>query len=208
MNSTQPTPGSGNALPSPAPAWRRPARIAVSLLLAWHLFAVLLGPLSVPEAMIPSALEAYVRPYQQAVYINHGYKFFAPDPGPSHLIRYDVELSDGTHRRGEFPDRNEHWPRLLYHRHFMLSEFMGNAPPPPNGDPRLPWDQQPLLPWQREYAQSYAQHLLREHGGRQVRLELVEHGIAAPEQVLAGVRLNDPASYRSRLLGVFEGAQP
>jgi hypothetical protein len=206
MISTRLLPEPSNAQPAPAPGWGLPARIIVSALLAWHLIAVLLGPLNVPDAMIPSALQPIFLPYQQVVFINHGYKFFAPDPGPSHLVRYDVEMPDGTHRRGEFPDLGEHFPRLLYHRHFMLSEFVGNAPPPPDWDPQLPWAQQPLLPWQREYARSYGQHLLSTYGGRQVTLELREHRIPAPNEVSAGLRLDDPANYRSRSLGTFQGA--
>ena len=193
-------------MPGNPVGWGRMSRLLASGLLAWHLIAVLLGPLSVPDAMIPAALAPIFRPYQQAVFINNGYKFFAPDPGPSHLVRYDLELADGSHQRGEFPSRLEQRPRLLYHRYFMLSEFLGNASPGPDWDPRLPWDRQPLAPWQREYAHSYGEHLLRVSGGRRVDLELVEHGITSPLRVLEGVRLDDPASYRSRPLGSFSGA--
>jgi hypothetical protein len=204
MNTARITPS--NPASGTSAGWGRWTKLLVSGLLAWHLVAVLLGPLSVPDAMIPEALRPIFRPYQQAVFINNGYKFFAPDPGPSHLVRYDVEMADGSHQHGVFPDLGEHWPRLLYHRHFMLSEFIGNAPPPPDWDPRLNWAQQPLHGWQREYAHSYGQHLLRASGGRSVTLELVEHGIASPDQVLAGVRLDDPQSYRSRPLGTYSGA--
>lgn len=186
--------------------WRPIAKVAVSLFLVWHLAAVVLGPLSVPNAMIPTALAPIVRPYQQAVFINHGYKFFAPDPGPSHLVRYDILMADGSHQRGQFPDRNKYWPRLLYHRHFMLSEFIGNAGPADDWDPRLPWERQPLSAWQREYAKSYGEHLLHTSGGKRVDLELVEHGIPSPQQVLEGVRLDAPSSYRSRPLGTFSEA--
>jgi hypothetical protein len=189
-------------------SWSRPIRWLVSVLVIYHLAAVLMGPLSVPEALIPSALAPVFRPYHSAAYLNHGYKFFAPDPGPSHLIRYDVELADGSHRRGEFPNLAEERPRLLYHRYFMLTEFIGNAPPPPDWDPRLDWKQQPLWAWQRDYAQSYADHLLARYGGKRVTLDLVEHGLPGPEEVLEGAKLDDPRGYRSRPLGTFEGGAP
>ena len=54
--------------------------------------------------------------------MRHGYRFFAPDPGPSHLILYEVSLENGETASGRFPDQNVHRPRLLYHRFFMISE--------------------------------------------------------------------------------------
>ena len=45
---------------------------------------------------------------------------------------WGITLADGTLKTGEFPDRNMHRPRLLYHRYFMLSEFVNTlASPPP-----------------------------------------------------------------------------
>lgn len=54
--------------------------------------------------------------------MGHGYRFFAPNPGDSHLVQYKVTKNDGTQIKGVFPDRENAWPRLLYHRWFMLSE--------------------------------------------------------------------------------------
>ncbi|NIO41435.1 MAG: hypothetical protein GTO41_15415, partial [Burkholderiales bacterium] len=56
------------------------------------------------------------------MFLDHGYRFFAPEPGPGHLVRYEVTTSDGAGAAGQFPDRDRIWPRLLYHRWFMLSE--------------------------------------------------------------------------------------
>ena len=33
-----------------------------------------------------AALGELLKPYSQWLYINHGYFFFAPNPGPGHLI--------------------------------------------------------------------------------------------------------------------------
>ncbi len=55
-------------------------------------------------------------------FLGHGYRFFAPNPGPSHLVRYEVEFADGRTESHRFPDTQEQWPRLLYHRHFMVAE--------------------------------------------------------------------------------------
>ena len=61
--------------------------------------------------------------YLDALYMNQGHSFFAPDVGPGHLIRYQL-LDQSGHEieQGDFPSRKEHWPRLLYHRYFMLAD--------------------------------------------------------------------------------------
>lgn len=186
--------------------WGAPAKIAVSLLLAWHLIGLLVWPLSVPQSMLGDALRPIYRPYLEAAYLTHGYKFFGPDPGPSHLIRYDVERSDGSHVKGVFPDRKEHWPRLFYHRHFMLSEFVHSQPPDESVDPRIPWERRAMSAAEQTYVRSYADHLLAANDGRRVSLELVEHLIPEPGDVLRGMKLDDPKLYRVRPLGVFDNS--
>jgi hypothetical protein len=136
--------------------------------------------------------------------LTHGYKFFGPDPGPSHLIRYDVERADGSHVQGVFPDRKEHWPRLFYHRHFMLSEFVHSMPPDDSLDPRIPWERRAMSAAEKTYVRSYADHLLAANKGRSVSLELVEHLIPEPRDVLSGMRLDDKRLYRVRPLGTFD----
>lgn len=191
-----------------AKPWSAPARIAVSVLLAWHVVGLLAWPLSVPQSILGDALRPIYRPYLEAAYLTHGYKFFGPDPGPSHLIRYDVQRADGSHVKGTFPDLNEHWPRLFYHRHFMLSEFVHSLPPDPNADPRLPWEGMPLSAEEKTYVRSYADHLLAANDGRSVSLELVEHLIPEPADVLRGMKLDDQRLYRVRPLGTFTGKTP
>ncbi len=189
--------------PPAARRWSPRVRAVVSLLLAWHLLALLVGPWSVPRSVLADALRPIYRPYLEAAYLDHGYKFFGPDPGPSHLIRYDVLRADGSHVRGVFPDLNEHWPRLYYHRHFMLSEFVNSLPPDQPPDPRVPWERQPLSKAEKAYVRSYADRLLNEFDGKRVTLELVEHAIPAQDDVLKGMRLDDARLYRTRSLGVY-----
>lgn len=183
--------------------WSARMRLLVSAALLWHLIALLVGPLSSPPSVHGEWLQQIYQPYLQAAYLNHGYKFFGPDPGPSHLLRYVIELPDGERVEGTFPDRKAHWPRLFYHRHFMLSEFVDawNGP----WDSRFDWDKQPLSPPQQAYVESYAHHLLTKYGGTRVTLYLVEHGLPSRDEVAWGMRLDDPQLYRSRTLGSFEG---
>lgn len=103
-------------------------------ILAW-LLLVLLGPLSNPIASehLTGPLAKLLRPVHQATFTGHGYRFFGPDPGPSHITSFEIETEDGQQISGKFPDPNEYWPRLRYHRWFMLSEslFQQVSMPPP-----------------------------------------------------------------------------
>ena len=105
-------------LPSPV------VRTLLSLGIVAYLAVVLLGPLSnpIPSEHLTGPLGRAVSPAHQALFLGHGYRFFAPDPGPSHLLEYQVSTADGEQVTGQFPNRELHWPRLRYHRWFMLSE--------------------------------------------------------------------------------------
>lgn len=190
-------------------AWSKAARGVVSLLLAWHIVALFVGPLSVPRSILGDFLRRAYQPYLEVAYLNHAYKFFAPDPGPSHLVRYTLEMADGSKRQGTFPDLRQHQPRLRYHRHFMLSEFIAGFPPSEKWDPRTtPWEKQPVSAEQARFARSYATHLLATHNAQRVTLRLVEHGIPTPDEMLKGATLDAKASYVSRPLGAFTGDAP
>ena len=110
---------------SPTP-WPLPIRIAVFTLLMLYLSIVVLAPLTNPSGagQLTVPVAEVVAPVHQALYLNHGYRFFAPDPGPSHVLVYEIETADGKKIKGHFPDRENTSPRLLYHRWFMLSESM------------------------------------------------------------------------------------
>lgn len=102
-------------------------KCAISFALVFYLAIMLIGPLSNPVAseQLIRPLEKTVRPLQRALFLGHGYRFFAPDPGPSHLVEFEITKADGTQTTGQFPDRNDPattFPRLQYHRWFMLSE--------------------------------------------------------------------------------------
>jgi hypothetical protein len=102
----------------------RSVRIAVSISLLIYMAIVLLGPLSNPvgSEFLTRPLAEFVSPAHRALFLGHGYRFFAPDPGPGHLVVYRIADADGNLTSGQFPDRETIWPRLMYHRWFMLSE--------------------------------------------------------------------------------------
>src|SRR5947207_4831502 len=112
------------------PRW---GKLLISLLVALHLAAVVSGPLAFMsrsrggESPAAAAIAGFFQPYANAFYLNHGYAFFTPDPGPNHLVDYKVEFSDGRGPvKGRFPELATERPRLLYHRYFMLSEAFNN----------------------------------------------------------------------------------
>ncbi len=160
-------------------------RILISVLVVLHVAAVFSAPYALPPtpALATRAWE-FFQPYLQVCYLNHGYAFFSPDPGPSHLIRYELEFGDGRRSEGIFPNLKEQQPRLLYHRHFMMTEFLTSAPRDSAG--------------RRAYLQSYAEHLLHEHDAEKVTLYFVTHFLPGPQQVLDGMRLDDPSLYQEQ----------
>jgi hypothetical protein len=126
------------------------------------------------------------QPYIQVLYLNHGYHFFAPEPEESTLLSYEAERPDGVVVRGRLPDRTVA-PRLLYHRYFMLTEHMRDAPE----------EVQDL--WYR----SYAEEIGRETGATLVRLTRQAHLLPSMERVREGGRLDDPESYEDHPLGEY-----
>jgi hypothetical protein len=178
--------------PAP-PAWSRSVRSIVSLLLVLHLLAIVSAPWAMqPSSVLAQRVFSFFQPYVDLTFLNHGYHFFAPEPGPSHLIRYELQLEDGKLITGQFPDPQVHSPRLLYHRHFMLSETANRLAVDPA--------QQVALD---ELSRSFADHLLTLYPASQATLYLRRHYIPTPEQVAAGMPLDAPELFAERLLGTF-----
>ncbi len=197
-------------------SWTAAQRMTVSGLILFHVFAVFIAPFASPppSSDLSQACARMLQPYLQAVAIDNGYRFFAPNPGPSHLVRYEVDLADGTHVTGRFPDVEHHWPRLLYHRHFMLAESLFNL--------AMPVAELPLGGFVSETEKqqfgedraradalrfSVAGYLLRQRKGAQrVRLFALEHEIPTPWDLQDGLKLDDPQLFAERSLGVFTPA--
>lgn len=108
---------------SPRP-WSARTRTILSILAVLHLFAVFSAPWAMPQpsSQLARDVNEVTSFWTHALYMRHGYRFFAPDPGPSHLIWYEVTTEEGETKTGRFPDQQVHRPRLLYHRFFMISE--------------------------------------------------------------------------------------
>lgn len=119
----------------PVSNWSPRIKLIVSVLACLHLFSVFSAPWSMPApaSQLARVVNDLASPYTNLLYMQHAYRFFAPEPGPSHLIHYEVSDEQGAElAKGRFPDRNKHRPRLMYHRYFMIAEHfwgIGSAQP-------------------------------------------------------------------------------
>jgi hypothetical protein len=184
------------AAPAPAPAraaapatgWQRFIRRAVNCWLVFHVAAIIVAPAAVsPSSDLIQAAWDVCHPYLQVLDLNHGYHFFAPEPAESTLLAFEAQRADGTVVSGRIPNFGI-VPRLLYHRHFMLTEHMKDAP----------------AELQDEWVGSYAEHLCQKYGAVRVKLTGQIHNLPTMEMVREGRRLDDPSSYENEELGVFE----
>jgi hypothetical protein len=149
-----------------------------------------------------------VEPYAQMLYLNRGYAFFAPDPGPSHLFQVAVKRADGTTQEILFPDRDQQWPRLAYHRHFMLAEYWTEIYQPPGPPPELAKEEpEAAEAWKsarkryESIRQSFAKHIeATDPGCEVVGVRRIEHRIPLFEDYRNNpIKLNDPSLYRVML---------
>ena len=183
------------------------------MLLLVHIAAVFVAPFTFATSSGPgtgsplaTSVMSVLRPYIDAAYLNHGYFFFAPNPGPSHLMRCRLEYGDG--RPAEeliFPDRQRQWPRLLYHRHFMLSESLNSRYAPAAPPPEIAGDPAQMDNWResrRQYElllESYRRHLAATRGADGADVIRVEHRQPTPFAFQQGTRLDDARLYRDLL---------
>ena len=160
----------------------------VNLWLLFHLAGIVIAPWSVPPSsrLVRNSWRV-IGPYVQILFLNHGYHYFAPEPGSSTLVAYVLEMPDGRTETGRIPNRTI-WPRLLYHRHFMLTEFLAASEnyPPAVRDGLI---------------RSMARELCREHGAVRVTLSKVTHRLPTMEHIRAGGTLNE--NYEEEPLGTY-----
>lgn len=170
--------------PAPLKIW---VKVAISMLVVVHLWAVLGEPIRFstrgPGGPSPaaSAFRRPIGPYADMAYLNHGYAFFAPDPGPSHLVRASWVDDQGEERTQTFPDLNDQWPRLMYHRHFMLTEFLHNLHEPNALPDDVPRDSPAFRDWRgardryEMIRDGFVNHLQKAYQTDQLTIERIEH---------------------------------
>jgi hypothetical protein len=183
--------------------WSRGARAGASMAIVAYLAAVVMPPLAgpAPASELANRMLQPLRPLVGALYLGHGYRFFAPNPGPGHTIRWTMTMADGSTKAGRIPDETLDRPRLLYHRRFMVSEKISALVAPVDAPveirERAKRDWQPLV-------KGVAANLLRREGGLSVTLETVEHYLPEPAEVLASGTYADAVTP----LGSYAWAEP
>ncbi|MEZ6127301.1 MAG: hypothetical protein R3C59_01300 [Planctomycetaceae bacterium] len=162
--------------------------VLLNVWLAYHVFAIAISPAPMPPAS-PLLVDAsrIALPYNQLFFLNHGYHFFAPDPGPSTLISWEIERPGNTPLKGRIPDVSI-FPRLRYHRFFMLAENVWGFPEDT----------------QQEALEAYARYFAGKHDADEIRLQVVSHSPSSISRVLAGGQLNDPETYSEEPLGDYD----
>lgn len=165
-------------------------RIVISVIIIWHFAGIFLAALSIPVSsplVMRFAQQPPMQWYLDALYLNHGHSFFAPDIGPGHVIRYELlDQSGRPIEQGELPNRKTDWPRLFYHRHMMLAD-----------QSEMPVENKQLVEqWQRKYLQAYGQHLLTVNENAQsVHLQRIAHWPLPRNLAAQGIKLTDPKGY-------------
>ena len=211
------------------PRWSLTARLIASTLISFQMMAIFWPPFTFASSAgngssspFADGVMSWLRPYVSFMFLDHGYFFFAPNPGPSHLVHYKVEFADSSEPvEGVFPNLKDEKPRLLYHRHFMLAESLQNAfvPPEEPRSPPLPTNlaeserrsleaaqkqilAQQTAAWKHRREQyemlrkSFEDHLLAKYGGNQVTITRREHLLLSPDEFLRkGQRLDLPETY-------------
>ena len=183
-------------------------RLVLSVLIIGHLLAVITPPLFFqtrgPAGVSPSVttLSSLTGGYSRWLHLNRGYAFFAPDPGPTHLI--GAAIGEGDRRREILiPDLDRSWSRLNYHRHLMLAEYLHATYQPPGPPPALQRDApERAAAWtaRREryetLRRSIIEHLEAEHDAP-AAIRRVEHLLPDYAAYVADpVPLDDPSLYR------------
>ena len=203
-------PATKDSTPAPVGKLKPAYRIGISVAIGFHLLATFGPPLAfqtrgaLGNSPSVETLLAPVRGYGQFLYIDRGYAFFAPDPGPSHLFQAAITDSTGETVEQMYPDLDRQWPRLLYHRHFMLAEFLNEIYQPPGPPPQLQQiDRQGYAAWKQLRAryervrQSFVEHLETRYPDHEVAIRRLEHAIPGFAEFLAeSIQLDDPRLYR------------
>jgi hypothetical protein len=162
--------------------------LVLSLGLAFHVFAVFISPAAMPPVS-PLLQDGYrlALPYNEALFLNHGYHYFAPDPGASTLISYTIPRTGDAPVVGRFPNTAIR-PRLLYHRYFMLAENL------------WAFDDDTQATIQK----AYARHFSALHQSDSISLNRVSHEPSSILRIQAGGHLDDPETFETELIGTFQ----
>ncbi len=171
----------------PKTRWHRIGFAALNVWIVFHIFSIMITPATIgPTSQTSFAAWRTVSPYPQALFLAHGFHYFAPEPGSSTLLKYEATLADGEVVSGTLPNRDI-FPRLLYHRNFMVTEFLGGV----EGETR------------DVMVRTFANHIRDRHQAEEVSLIMVRHGLPTMSRVRVGGSATEPDLYEEEFLGTF-----
>ena len=76
--------------------WSPTARRMVSIWIVWHLTALVFAAgAAEPSAPIIQRGWLLFSWYLQSLYLNHAYRFYSPEPGPTMIMGYIATMPDG-----------------------------------------------------------------------------------------------------------------
>lgn len=183
--------------------------------ISFHLVAVFAEPFHffsrspVQSGADAEFLRRATRPYAQFMFLDHGYFFFAPNPGPGHLLRVMADDAPlpipvdrfrvNPHEGVLLPDRNRDKPRLVYHRYLMFADFVNARFTPAELAPELAKDPYIQKSWSRDRAiytqlvRAVSDKVKRETQQPYVRVDRLEREIPDRLSTLQQqVRISDP----------------
>ena len=185
MRANRPHPTNGDrsepllATASVEQSWPVWARVLVSLFLAFHLAALLIGCLAAPPcSAIETKVYTFLRPYCNLIDQGVSYRYYSrlemttdpthPRPWSTPIILAEMEFDspDGSSRREtlRIPDSEPIWPRLRHQRRIDLAFHL-------TSDPR--------------WAASYARHLCQSRQCERVTLFTQTHTIPDLKRIRA-----------------------
>jgi hypothetical protein len=162
-------------------AWPVWARVAVSLLLLYHMAAVMAGAVGVPPSSdLEQGIADWFTPYFDLMDMGYSYRYYA-EPPPTPVVTATLQFDDGrTEEIVRLPARNLTGPRMRHQRQLALANSLYT-------------DVQEAKLRTRDASQSrlaraYARHLCRTRPGcRMVTLRVQQHLIPDPQRVREAV---------------------
>lgn len=165
--------GRGNEEGGRWPTW---AKVMVSIILGYHLAAVVANALAAPPSSeLERTVAGWFVPYLQVMDQQHMHRYYVDAP-PTEILIATVHFADGRPEQTiRLPDRSTR-PRLLYQRQLALAHHLNSEFEPP---PMVPEGSTPGRLW----AASYARHLCRlMPGAETIDLAVQWHQLPTPEQ--------------------------
>jgi hypothetical protein len=171
-----PPPGSGLRRDGDS-GWSGRARAVATVVLVFHLAAVLAGAMGVPPSSeLEHAIADMFTPYFDLMDLGYSYRFYA-EPPPTPVVTATIEYADGRpDETVRLPGRAVAGPRMRHQRQLALA----NALSLDVQEAR----RQVKDAGQSRLARAYARHLCRTRPGcRSVTLHLEHHLIPDPQEV-------------------------